>query len=188
MRIPSVLGAPLSEGQLHTVSAAVATAFHRQHNVDDTHATIIATGTITEKSRSKAMGYWLNFAPLGADKFAGSAAAWTVSVANQVLLEYMLIGETCFLHFDIGSTSVTAGSTYLAVTLPTAILPVSGNQVNGCEVIDNGTFVAGFCQSAVNTTTAQGELRIFRHDAANFAASASNTTVRGTAIFKIANP
>ena len=192
MRLPQTLDREADGFALHQISAAVQGGYHRQHNVDDTHGTIIATGTVTEKSRSKAMGYWTSILPLPATSFNGNAAAWTVSVADQLLLHYMLIGETCFLQFDLVNTTVVAGNVYLAITLPTALLPASlvpasSNMSNSCEISDNGTFVAGFSQ-AVIASTGLGELRILRHDLANFAAATDATTVRGTAIFKLANP
>jgi hypothetical protein len=187
MRLPNILGAPITDGRLHTMAASVETGYHTEHNPDDTHATIHATGAISERARTVAMGVWISFTPLTATSFAGSAAAWTVSVAAQTYLRYMLVGETAFVQFSLDNTSVTAGSAYLAMTLPVALKPVSDLMLNPCYVVDNGTGSIGFTQTSIGTS-GRGELRFFLTSLANWAAAAGTTTMRGVAIFKIANP
>jgi hypothetical protein len=187
MRLPSVLGLPVTDQKLQVIAASVMTGYHTEHTVDDAHGTIHATGAVFERSRTVAMGAWTSFGPLPVTSFAGSAAAWTVSVANQTFLRYMLLGETAFVQFSIDATTVTAGSIYLAMTLPPVLKPVTGNMVNPCLVADNGTFSIGFSQTGIGNN-GLGELRFLLGNLANWAASAAATYARGTAIFKLENP
>ena len=91
--------------------------YHKQHNANDTHGTITATGSISERGRTAAMGVWTSLMFL-ASYYTASASTWTVTASQQVTLKYMLIGTTLFVTFYINTSTLGGTPASLFITLP----------------------------------------------------------------------
>lgn len=131
--------------------AAITGGYSKQHNADDTHGTITATGSISERKRSAAMGAWSAIA-FAAANFTASGTNWAVTANQQVTLKYMLIGTTLFVTFYLNGTSVGAGTSSLVLTLPlnaTAAVTAYGT----CSYNDNGTKGTGVILASTGTTS-----------------------------------
>ncbi len=99
--------------------ASLTTSFHAEHNDNDTHKTITATGTISERGRTVPLGEWIDPAITIAD-FAGTAPlTWAVLASQVQTWEYMLVGKTMFVNFAIaGSTEGGSAGGPLKMKIP----------------------------------------------------------------------
>ena len=132
-----------------TISAAGAITFQGAVSFTDltltgnlTVANIIASGTIKERGRTIAIGDWTAI-PFSAANFTASSGNWTVALAGQVTLAYIIIGKTITLTFYIdGVTSASTAETRIA--LPAGIVPTRTMQ-SSILGIDAGQTVGAVC-------------------------------------------
>lgn len=105
--------------QIERIVAGVVTSFHKEHNDDDTHGTIHASGPIFERERTVAIGDWIDVA-FAATNFTGSASmTWTVTSAQQVAFSYLKLGTTIYLNYWIeGAALGGTASASLRLKLP----------------------------------------------------------------------
>lgn len=158
---------------LDSLVAQVAASYHKEHTVDDGHSTIHASGTISERARTVPMGEWIKVPFLATNFTADLGAAWTVTSAEQLVLQYMFVGTTMFVSFNISvSTIATATPSTLQIVIPTTTRFVALQQFASYGFNDNGTTGTGmaFCGG-----TAQGVQINLRKD---FAA-ATNFSISG---------
>lgn len=168
--------------ELTHLVAGITTSYHTEHNPDDTHGTIHASGSIAERGRTVALGDWADV-PYTAALFTGSGGmTWTVSQADAITMRYQLVGSTMTLALFLNATSVTAplGSN-LAVALPAAVQP-SRVMGGGCSLSDNGTLTAGswFVDKGYGA-----KINFTRADGAAFAAAVNTTNVLVVASFEV---
>lgn len=164
---------------------AVTKSYHVEHNEDDSHRTIHASGTISERSRATAQGVWIDV-PYGNVLFAASTGAgWTVSQANVVSLAYMLVGATMTLAWNFAGTTVTATPSVLYFTFSDMITPT--RTVNSVfHYSNNGTRAIGRCSIAPIPAGMQGlRVALYLVNLGNWAASAQNTDTTGQFSFEV---
>lgn len=167
---------------LTSILASVMGGYHTEHTFDDKHATIHASGSIFERSRTvTALGdpYTVPFTP---GHFTGfGAMTWTVDAADVTTWAYMLVGSTMTVWVDLRTTTIGGTpSAAVQIKIPDgwyAALTVT----NPCRLSDNGTSATGYMQSTIKTNL----ILVFRTDLANFTASANLTTVEGTLSFPV---
>jgi hypothetical protein len=70
------------------IASVVSAGYHIQHNTNDTHKTITATGPISERKRTVPIGAWTDIAFL-ATNYTATGTTWVVTAAEQVTLKYM---------------------------------------------------------------------------------------------------
>lgn len=164
--------------ELETAYSLITGGYNTQHNSDDTHGTITASGPVSERGRATAMGDWIAI-PFNAANFgAGGTMTWTVTSANQVTFAYTLVGTTVFFQVKLVNTSTAgAASSTLRLTLPIAYAS-SRQQFGTYHYIDNAVHGIGMWGiSAV--TNAPVVLELSKIDfTTNWAISASLTEVR----------
>lgn len=125
---------------LEQVGTNIASAFLVEHTNDNTHGTIHASGTISERGRTTPMGEWINVSFTAVTlNIPGAGNSW-VNVAQApgttfYQLSYVLIGKTMWLNVALPLTSLTVAS---ATGVATVNLP-SGFRVAG--VSSGGSFV-----------------------------------------------
>ena len=138
-------GGWIAEG-LNGIIAAILAGYHTQHNQNDTHATITATGSVSERSRTTAMGVWIPVSFL-ATNFGAQTGTWTVTAAQQVAFAYMLVGTTMFLSWHLSITTTSGTPTYLSLVLPGNAL-ATRVQFGTFAYNDNGTKSTGVCRAS----------------------------------------
>lgn len=145
--------------------AGIATGYHTEHNDDDTHSTIHATGAISERDRTTPLGEWIAAPFVAADFVGTSPLTWTVSAAMVTSFRYMLIGKTLWVNIAIdGSTLGGSGASALTLKLPAHFMPLPGQQYFGaCEYNEGGTSGTGVV--IVQT----GTIQIFKPGRVNWA-------------------
>jgi len=167
--------------QVQEIIAQISTSFGREHNDDDTHSTINATGTIAERGRTFPLGEMIPV-PYLAGNFTGNGTmTWTVDGTDVNNLAYAVIGKLMFLAFNISATSVGgAVNSALQIAIPSHAMS-SRYGAGSYQYADNGVAGAGAWQVSPNGTVVQ----LFNAASGNWTASANNTTVVGTAIFEV---
>jgi hypothetical protein len=106
--------------------------------------------TIAEKGRTTPMGVWIPVT-FSAANFTGDTGTWGVDSADQVAFEYMLIGDTMFVNFDIRSTDVGAvAPSVLQITIPGGFTVAKGTRGTYFYSDAGGATTVGTC---VVTTT-----------------------------------
>jgi hypothetical protein len=90
--------------------AGLTASYHIEHNPDDTHGTIHATGSISERGRTVALGDWQSAPFAAADYTASGAMVWTVGASNIGHVAYMLVGATLLLDFQISSSALSGSA------------------------------------------------------------------------------
>jgi hypothetical protein len=180
--IRAVPGAGYLVEAITTILLSVTTAYHVEHEVDDRHKTIHATGSIFERGRTvTALGdpYDVPFVPAHFTGFG--AQTWTVDAGDVVTWAYTLSGSTMTLWFDLRTTAVGGTpSAGLVLTIPDGWYAARVVR-NPVYLIDNGVAATGYVLSALNSN----RLTILRTDAANFTASAGTTNVAGLISFPV---
>ncbi len=170
--------------QITEMVAQIAGTFDREHTDDGTHKTITASGSVSERGRTIAMGEWIPIPFIAANFTASGSMIWTVAATNVTALKYMLVGKTCFVLFNLVQTSV--GGTLnnaLRIALPTALM-AKDTTITSIRVYDNAAWVSGV--AIVNSPlTVATSLTISREDNGNFTASSANTSVQGLAMFEV---
>lgn len=173
MRLPSTKDSALA--------ASIMESFHREHNDDDTHKTITASGLIYERKRTKAIGETI-VEPFRPGDFTGfGTMTWTVTQAAFITFDWNLVGDRMLLSFDLRNTTVVAVLTAaLQMKIPGGYYAKRAD-ANLCRILDNAVQATGYVQSTMDSNL----LLIQRMDGANFAAAAANTSVKGQLNFKV---
>lgn len=168
--------------ELDRAYARIRGAWNVEHRDDGRHSDI-RCASIAERERVNAMGEWQSV-PYNPSNFsANGSMVWSVGAANVATYQYMLIGDTMFLDFDIFDTSVGgATSTQLRIAVPDGY-GIHFLRSTPVWVVDNGVGRIGFCQALDSTKY----LTIYADPSATLAwtASASQTRVAGQIHFKI---
>ena len=133
------------------VMTAVTSGYHTQHNTDDTHGTITASGSITERGRATPMGNWIDQAFLATDFTAlPTTSTWTLRSGTQPNLQafaYTLVGRTMMISFAITGSEVSgAVATTLRIKLP-ANAQLNHVAYGTFAYNDNGTQGTGMIQA-----------------------------------------
>jgi len=153
-----------------------------QHNANDTHGTITATGSIAERKRTVPMGAWSNVA-FSASNYTATGTTWTVTAAQQVTLKYTLIGTTLLVTFYINTSTVGGATANLFLTLPlnaAATVTAYGT----CVYDDNATRGTGVILAATGTTSPQLKLMKDIAGSVNWSNSAA-LTIAGQIAFEV---
>jgi hypothetical protein len=162
--------------QFTKLVAQVAPAYHREHNDDDTHSTIHATGEIFERERTTAMGDWI-VPPYLSTNFTASAGTWAVSGTALGAFQFMLSGSTMTVAWYIeSSTLATAAAATLFLRIPSNA--VATRQFFGtCAYDDNGTLGTGVVQ--VRPTSGGTRIELYKdvRGTATWSVSAALTVV-----------
>lgn len=164
---------------------AVTKGYHTEHNEDDTHKTIHATGAISERSRSVAQGVWIDV-PYGDVTFTGSTSTgWTVSRGSFISLAYMLIGTTMTLAWSFSASSVSGTPSVLYFTFSDSITPT--RTINAVHHYNNnGTRAVGRCTMAPIPAGMQGlRVALYLVNLGNWATSTQNTDSTGQFSFEV---
>lgn len=151
--------------------ASLTSSYHAEHNADDTHKTIHASGTISERSRTVPMGEWVA-GNTGATNFSVGTGTWTVPTANINAHHHMLIGKTLFYRGAFVNTSVSAGTTPLSITIPGGFTAASWAET-AIVALDNNVASLAFARVSQGNKT----IDLFRTDGANWAIAAALTDV-----------
>lgn len=173
---------PPTRSALETITSTIGAGYGKQHNADDTHSTITATGSISERKRTTAMGVWATLSFL-ATYYTASSSTWTVTAAQQVTLKYMLIGTTLFVTFNIVASSVGGTPASLMLTLPLNARS-SAIVYGSCSYNDNGTLGTGVILCNTGTTSPQLTLRKVLDGSVAWSTSAA-LTIAGTIAFDV---
>lgn len=166
---------------------AITAGYTVQHNDDDTHATITATGSVSERGRAVPMGEWI-FPTFDATRFtvSGASNTWVVPAPDPgntfYAVAYTLIGKTMLLNLFIPERSNLTITT--AVSALTVMMP-PGFRVGGASVDNNTSFIGqkyvGFARIKDDTSIEAGLLiatagetsfEIWRAAGANFVTDA----------------
>lgn len=158
------------DGMISIISAG----YHTQHTTDDTHATITATGSVSERKRTVAMGAWTAISFL-ASNFTATGTTWTVTQAEQITLKYMLIGTTLFVTFYINASTVGGATANLFMTLSGLNAGSTVTAYGTCSYNDNGTYGTGVILCPPGTTSPQLKLMKNIGGSVNWANSAALT-------------
>lgn len=163
---------------------AVTKAYHTEHNEDDTHSTIHATGAISERSRSTAQGVWIDV-PYGDITFTSSSGTWAVGRGSFINLSYMLIGTTMLLSFNFSASSVGGTPATLYFAWSDTITPT--RTVNGVfHYNNNGTRAIGRCTMAPIPAGMRGlRVALSLVNLGNWASSTQNTDATGQFAFEV---
>jgi hypothetical protein len=164
------------------IVAAITTGYHVEHNTDDSHSTIHATGAIYERDRSVAIGDWVD-APFSASNFTGLAAmTWTVTALQQIALSYLHLGTTLYLNYWIeGAALGGTASSALKLTLPEN-LRVAQYASAPFYAVNGATATTG------RSTATPGDrfIALFKTDNTNWS-TASTVTVQGQIAIKVSD-
>lgn len=105
---------------LDQVSSNISSAFHTEHNADNTHSTIHASGSISERKRTTPMGEWINV-PFNTTDFsvAGAGNSWVPATvapgATFFAISYTLIGKTMWLNLAVPNAALTIATATNAI-------------------------------------------------------------------------
>lgn len=157
------------------IVAAITTGYHTEHHDDDTHKDIHCD-SISERGRDAAMGVWVTATTADATAFTGSGTmTWTVDIADQANVSYMLVGKTMTLNVRLDSTSVGgAVSNILRMRIPGGYIAARQAAVP-CLITDNTLAFNTLCQMRVLANS--NLVEFLRYDAANWTASANLTFI-----------
>lgn len=166
---------------IQSLADAVQAGYHREHNSDDTHRTIHATGAIYERERTVALGDAVE-PPFNASVFsANGTMTWTVVAANVSDFSYTRLGSYLLLTFAIASTTVAgAANTALQLLIPESLVGAR-DTFNAVRIVDNGTAGAGYAYVAPMSPYVE----IHRNDAGNWGTGAGNNAVQGQILFEV---
>jgi hypothetical protein len=161
---------------------AISTAYHTEHNDDDTHKTIHASGSIAERKRTTAMGDWIAVSYLATD-FTASAGTWTVGAGDVGSFRYMLVGTTLTVAFYLETTSVSATPAALYLKVP-GNFKIARQIFNTFAYDDNGVLGIGVAQVAPAAPTLIGLYNDVRGTAL-WAVAVNTTAVAGQISFEV---
>jgi hypothetical protein len=118
--------------------------------------------------------------PYLAGNFTASAGAWTVAEADIITYASNRLGRMMVVAFELTATTVTATPGELRIDLPGDA--IAQRQISTlCYLSDNGTPAVG----RATVTDGGTYIVISRLDAANFAAAADTTDVRGEILLEV---
>ena len=169
--------------ELETAYGLIVGGYNTQHNSDDTHGTITASGPISERGRTTPMGEWTDI-PLAASQFTGAGTmTWTVPDSTSYKLSYTLIGNTMTLGFVLLNTTVgVGGSTPLRIKLPLGLLGVRYTDCLYYYSDNGGAYTVGIAETTLNVPY----LDLYQVPTGTlWTASTALTSVRGTATFEV---
>lgn len=127
--------------------AGILTGYHTEHNDDDTHKTITATGSISERGRSTPQGDWIAVSYAASLFSASTGSTWTVPASAYTTYAYTLVGRTMTISFQMTAAIVSvAAAAILKLALPAHAL-VSRRSVGTFAYTDNGTAGVGVVQA-----------------------------------------
>lgn len=155
--------------------AGLSAGYHTEHNTDDTHAAIHCT-SISERSRTTAMGVWVDATVADATAFTGSGAmTWTVDLSDQAN-RFTLIGTTMILNVRLDSTTVGGVVSFqLNMRIPGGFTASKSCSAT-CLIYDASTSaVVGQMRTLAGTTL----INFFRFDGGNYTAGANTTSIAG---------
>ena len=169
----------------------VMTSFHKEHNDDDTHKVIRASGAIYERGRTvAAMGETIAVPFVPAQFTASGTMTFVPTIANTAIV-YHLIGMRMFLEFQI-INAVVAGvaSNRLRLQIPNGYW-AARSTLNIIRVIDSGAaaaagfaIVSDFASSGVPPAGRVVEFALIGNG--NWAAGgAANTSIQGELSFEV---
>lgn len=167
--------------ELDRLIAQVNASWAIEHTDGGGHKAITATGSVTERGRSVALGEW-TAVPYDAANFSGQGSmTWTVGSDDQNTYTWMLAGLTMTLAVSLGETSV-GGTTdvELRVKIPGGYRPAA-SVITTAFIRDNGTYETGSCYVAPGAAN----LAFRRPGLANWTASANATQVAAVISFPV---
>lgn len=170
MNTSPFLSAQIKDGAaglaIENAIAAITAAYHTQHNADDTHKTITATGSISERKRTTPMGVWIDLPYSGISFGSDTATAtWTVPKANVDNFRYMLIGQTMTISWSLSGTTIgTTAAQGIYFTLPVGTFIQSGREVSTAfPYNDNGTTGIGMARSIQRPNGGPASIVLFKN-------------------------
>ncbi len=163
------------------IVAAITSGYHTQHNADDSHGTITASGSISERGRTVAMGDWSDQA-FSAALFVGSGVmTWTVSSTTFGHYHYMRVGSTVWIDVRVNGAALAGTADLgLRVTLPANLLVA--RDYNGAYHYINGAAAAGGVWEAVAGDT---YITLYKADLSNWTLGALGQ-LSFTAVIRVA--
>jgi hypothetical protein len=176
--------------QFQNIIASITAGYHTEHNDDDSHGTIHATGPIAERGRSHAIGTWIRVPQVAADFTTETlAVTWDIPTADSAFfrpdqgLAYMLIGTTMFVSFYLFDTSVTGGTTSVLYAKIPGGFRARRSMYNQVFASDAGTAPAtGY--AAVDTGV-PGVITFGKSDTTAWSVSSNATSIFGLLVFEI---
>ncbi len=154
----------------------VETGYHKEHNVDDSHSTIRASGSIYEQGRGGLTPAYANgvsvpvfFVP--ADFGGNGTMTWTPTQSLTVVSYCWLAGVRMQVDFAIGG-SVIGGAlnTMLTIKIPGGWF-ASRLTYNPCRIVDNGVAASGIALVTPGGLGTGNVIQIFRNDVAAWTAT-----------------
>lgn len=169
---------------LKQLEAAVMTGYHTEHNANDTHSIIHATGAIYERGRvaptMPAMGEFFSLFRKVTDFTGFGTMTWTVTAVGIITYGFTVIGDTMTVIFDIRASTIVAVTTAaVQIRIPLSMVAAHA-RTNPVRIVDNGVGATGYAQTAMDSSF----ISIFRTDGVAWTASAANTNVQGEVSFK----
>lgn len=146
---------------IENLVSAITAGYHTQHNADDTHGTITASGSISERARTTPMGVWITLPYSGITFGSDTATAtWTVTSANVQDLRYMLMGQTMTVRWSIFASAVgTAAARNVYFTLPLGtVIPTA--QYTAFPFSSNGVAGTGFASAVQRPNGGPGSINL----------------------------
>lgn len=132
---------------LQNFAAAIGTGYGKQHNANDTHSTITATGSISERARTVAIGVWIPVPYVSTNFSAPTGSTWTVLANNVFAYAYTLVGTTMLVSWYVdGSILAVGAAAYVILTIPGKAI-ATRQQFGAFSYDDNGTRGTGVCQA-----------------------------------------
>ena len=166
---------------LTRLDAAILTGYHTEHNPDDTHKIIHATGPVFERSRTTALGDPIAIPFVPGDFTANAAMTWTVGAGDITTWSYTLIGTRMIVDCVIQNTTVGgAVAQILQMKIPGGWY-AAASAFNPIYALDNAVASSVVASVLINTNI----IRLIRLDAANWTAAAAATSVYGQLGFPI---
>lgn len=173
--------------QLNEGFAQVAAGYHIEHNDDDTHKVIHASGALYERLRTVALGEWVSV-PADPARFTGNGTmTWSVPADfSGGGLFYALIGKTMIVNFNIVGTTVGGVvNTQLKIQVHDTLTPVHVSNA-AFWYTDNGTRGVGQCQVGSSVAAKSGtQLVLLTQTFANWTLSAGLTHTQGQMFFEV---
>jgi hypothetical protein len=112
---------------------------------------------------------------------ANGSMTWTVDAGDVNTYEYLIIGKTMWIIFDIQTSSIGGSlSNSLRLTIPESKVAAK-NAYGHVNFILSGVFSNGFCRANAGTTY----IDIIKGDASNFPSQTNAARVSGQIFFEI---
>lgn len=173
-------GGFIAQEHQHLV-AGISAGYHQEHEDDDRHKTINATGSISERGRDVPIGEWQD-APFLAGNFTGSGTMTWTQPAATASLRYSLIGKTVTVGFEFTGATIGGGlGGTLFARLPDESFQPAVTRRNLYMLVDNGAFAVGVVIVVAGTRA----LLFQRLDQTAFAASAALTALVGELVYEV---